>query len=239
MEQQPQASSAPQQALAEISGYYAIIPEDLIKAGKPSAVVLYGALDRIARAQKTDLQVSLSYLASYTNLSKQTVQNALLWLEQNTFIEIAHAGPGRTNNHYHLPFRQRRLNKTKQMDGNQPFEMDENHPQSNSINQKYSTNSEETPSVANAPSGAKKKEPEVSEVFRQRMHTRFGVLLGGPTGVNERIEEALNHKASNKWRKPELGVLGWLRREAERVGSSRSHPGRPNPSRNPEDFKTF
>ena len=35
--------------------------------------------------------------------------------------------------------------------------------------------------------------------------------------VRERVEAALNHKASDRWKDKRLGVRGWLRRDAERA----------------------
>jgi hypothetical protein len=97
----------------------------------------------------------------------------------------------------------------------------------------------EISSETNVSSSAKKKENEIDNEWREQMHIRFGSVLGGKASVDERIDEALNHKASNKWKNEKLGVLGWLRRDAERVKTGRSQPGRHNPSTNPKDFERF
>ena len=41
-------TSAPQQAMAELSGYYAQIPAELVASRNANAVLLYGVIDRIA-----------------------------------------------------------------------------------------------------------------------------------------------------------------------------------------------
>jgi len=49
--------------------------------------------------------------------------------------------------------------------------------------------------------------------------------------VRERVEAALNHKASDRWKDKRLGVRGWLRRDAER-----ETPRRPTPIRPPSGY---
>jgi hypothetical protein len=82
------------------------------------------------------------------------------------------------------------------------------------------------------------KTKEIDEEYIERLVTRFGEILGGDVGIRERIDEALAHKASAKWTDKRMGVLGWLRRDAERT-----HQGfrnaRPTPRTNPEDFTEF
>lgn len=63
----------------------------------------------------------------------------------------------------------------------------------------------------------KRRAPVVSDAFRARMHSRFGTVLNS---LDERIDDALNHKAVRKVLDVERYVQGWLRRDAERNGSS-------------------
>ena len=71
----------------------------------------------------------------------------------------------------------------------------------------------------------------MTDEFRSRMVTKWAQTWGAET-VNEIITEALNYKkASANWKEPELGVQGWLRREAERGGKQNGITGT-NPQTN-------
>ena len=82
-------TSEPQEALAavaEISGYYAVIPEELLYSGNMPAVLLYGILDRIARnGNGFASQVTLS---ERTGLSKPRLKRARDWLVAEGWVEI-------------------------------------------------------------------------------------------------------------------------------------------------------
>ena len=54
----------------------------------------------------------------------------------------------------------------------------------------------------------------IDDAFIEEMIASFADVLGGAQRVRERIEEALNHKASDKWKNKRLGVRTWLRRDA-------------------------
>ena len=86
-----------------------------------------------------------------------------------------------------------------------------------------------TDDIAPAPPARRQRRgqepPTVSEEFCQRMIERFGAQLGGSAGVNERIGEALNHKAVLKAIDVERYVQGWLRRDAEQTKAKQSAPG--------------
>lgn len=79
-------------------------------------------------------------------------------------------------------------------------------------------------SVAPAPS-AKKHPTQISDLdpdFLLKCHVRFDVSFG-PAGVDERLVDAMNHKASLKWKNHEIGLVGWLRRDAERNPQKNGH----------------
>ena len=96
-------TSAPQQAMAELSGYYAMIPAELIKKGNANAMLLYAALDRVAG--KPDCFATLQRLADDTGLSVRAVQYARDQLLDQGFLEIINRGTGHRATDYHLPFR--------------------------------------------------------------------------------------------------------------------------------------
>ena len=83
------AISEAQQALTELSEHYAMIPDDLLQAGNPSAITIYGAIDRAARGDKTEVEVAFSYLARFAQMSATTVQNAVRWLEDKVEVVLA------------------------------------------------------------------------------------------------------------------------------------------------------
>ena len=62
-----------------------------------------------------------------------------------------------------------------------------------------------------------KKITVVDEPFRARMRERFSAAFGQT--VDERIEEAMAHKASRNWDDKQLYVQGWLRRDAEKLAA--------------------
>lgn len=117
------------QVIAEVQGHYAIIPDELVRSGEPSAIAVYAALDRIARGDKTQTETAISYLAEYCHQSSRTVQRALNWLETNGFISAQRVGPGRLSNRYFLPFRSARLAKNTNHIGT---EIGQNYQQTNS-----------------------------------------------------------------------------------------------------------
>ena len=105
---------------------------------------------------------------------------------------------------------------------------------------RYVTPSSETP--VSSEGTKKKRETVVDEAFRKRMTERFGTVLGGQPGVEERIAEALSHNANKKHSDLQIYVQNWLRRDAERLGWQVPRGGRPAravPSTDPKDFKEF
>lgn len=97
-----QVISEAQAAIAEISGYYAIIPEELLYCGNHSAVILYGVLDRIA--SKGEGYASLTKLAERAGMSQATIRRARNFLVDNGWIEVTRLGSGRMATDYSLPF---------------------------------------------------------------------------------------------------------------------------------------
>ena len=89
-------------ALAEISGYYAIIPEELLLSGNHSAIVLYGVLDRIA--SKGEGYASLPKLCERTHSSEATVRRARKFLVDGGWLIITSVGTGHLATDYWLPF---------------------------------------------------------------------------------------------------------------------------------------
>lgn len=95
-----------QNAIAELSAYYAQIPEELLASGKPAAVVVYGMLDRIAHEGKG--WASIEAIAGRTNLSTRTVQTARAWLIEEGWLIILHRGRNGMASDYQLPWRSAR-----------------------------------------------------------------------------------------------------------------------------------
>jgi len=96
-------SSAPQQALAELSAYYAQIPEDLLASGKPSAVVVYGILDRIAHEGTG--WATVEAIGERGHLSPRTVKTARAWLVSEGWLVVIHQGRSGRATDYQLPWR--------------------------------------------------------------------------------------------------------------------------------------
>lgn len=71
--------------------------------------------------------------------------------------------------------------------------------------------------VATPPATRQKQVPEmvlVDEPFRELMRKKYS---GSLSDIDDRINEALNHKSALKWPNQQLHVRGWLRRDAERA----------------------
>ena len=98
--------SEPQRALAELSAYYAQIPEDLLASGNPSAVVVYGILDRIAH--EGEGWTSIEIIAKRAHLGTRTVQTARAWLVTNGWLIIVRQGRSGRASDYLLPWRSTR-----------------------------------------------------------------------------------------------------------------------------------
>ena len=97
-----------QNAIAELSAYYAQIPEDLLASGKPAAVVVYGMLDRIAHEGTG--WASVEAIAERTHLGTATVQRARAWLIENGWLVILRRGRNGMASDYQLPWRSKRQN---------------------------------------------------------------------------------------------------------------------------------
>jgi len=94
--------SEAQSAIAEISGYYAIIPEELVYSHNLPALAVYAVLDRIAK--HGDGFASMARLAQDTGMSQARVRRARDWLVEQDFIRIVRKGDGRLSTDYSLPF---------------------------------------------------------------------------------------------------------------------------------------
>ncbi len=214
--------SEARESIHEISKHYAMIPDDLVRSGKLGAIAVYAALDRIAKDNKTQADVAISFLAVYCDLSTSTVQKAIAWLVDQQYIRVIHVGPGRQSNRYILPFRESRLN----LDGrNTPITSAENTNDISVICQQSNRSQErgqETPSVPSdffqkssvTAGGTTPGKKEVDEIFRERMRVKYGGIL---TDIDDRIDECLAHPATQKHKDMQLTVQGWLRRDSEKL----------------------
>ena len=99
-------TSAAQDAIAEISGYYAIIPAELIYSRQTAAIVLYGVLDRIAKYGKGF--AGFSQLCEATGFSESTIRRARKYLIEQGWLVIVKMGSGHLSTDYHLPFQMSR-----------------------------------------------------------------------------------------------------------------------------------
>tara|TARA_R110000751_G_scaffold207889_1_gene311667 strand:+ start:582 stop:995 length:414 start_codon:yes stop_codon:yes gene_type:complete len=78
-----------------------------------------------------------------------------------------------------------------------------------------------------SPKASRKKEPNVSQEFRQAMADQYEDTLGSYDTVMEHIDLSLAHKAASNYKTWDLYVKGWLRREAcrdNRGGKQRQVP---------------
>jgi hypothetical protein len=235
---QPAVISEAAQFIHELSGYYAVIPDELIRSGQSGAVTVYGALHRIARDQKKDVVASLSYLHEYCGLSIPTIRKALDFLVKEEFIEITFKGTGHLTSRYKLPFTPR-TGRVKESVPQGETEGERILHQSNSNQEVYQktpvVTSEDFDKSSTVPPGVRRKikqppkERLITNEFLETMHERFDVVFG-VEGTSERIEEALGHKSATKWPDKQAYIRGWLRRDSEgRVGNKGSPPGKTCP----------
>jgi hypothetical protein len=91
-----------------------------------------------------------------------------------------------------------------------------------------------TSPLLSSPSGERiVKGRGVDPEFITLMVTAYEQLLGGEAGVRDRIEEAMNHTASDKAKNKKVYVRAWLRRDAERLQANGNGHGPPH-NRRPE-----
>lgn len=77
------------------------------------------------------------------------------------------------------------------------------------------------PTASSVPRGSQRT---ITDDYRRQMHARYGHVWT-VAEIDERIAEALNHKAVLKARDVSLYVNGWLRRDAERTTGGRAPNG--------------
>lgn len=83
------------------------------------------------------------------------------------------------------------------------------------------------PNPQNPPTPRKRGSPQaVDEQFITSLVAEYAETWT-EAEVRERVEAALNHKASDRWKDKRLGVRGWLRRDAARETPRRPTPIRP------------
>ena len=61
------------------------------------------------------------------------------------------------------------------------------------------------------------KHKPITDEYIAELVVEFAPQLGGPECVRERIERAMNHKASDGWKDKRRGLHDWLRRDVERL----------------------
>lgn len=205
-------TSEPQKFLRDLGTYYAIIPEALLGAGNPSAIAVYGVLDRFAH--EDTCFASYTILQERTGLGKSTVIRCLKWLEDEGWIKVVRQGTGRHATDYILPFRSTSFVPKKNTQG---------------IQNEYPTiertidKEKETTGVVSQKKKAPQKKPLTEEGIRKLVADFKGRWTEAE--VRERIEEALNHTASLKAIDMYLYVRGWLRRDAGRKGGNNGLAG--------------
>lgn len=245
-------TSGPQQAVAELSGYYAMIPSELVSSRNANAILLYGVIDRIAG--KPDCFASLERLCEETGLSVNTVRKARLWLISEGFLEVVNQGTGHRATDYHLPFRsQRRVQAGGQtliqtqsipiksctpgisQSDNQGIEPIKRFPD------KGQNPSSETFANATVSEGRTRsaKIKEIRQPDALKLHERYDSTLGREL-VDEQVTLALAHKAARGYTDLHAYVNNWLRREAERPQGNgrRTGDSAPAPPRRQMDFST-
>lgn len=225
----PAVESEIRTTIQEISKHYAMIPDDLVRSGKLGPIAVYAGLDRIARGDKTQTEVAISFLATYCELSTTTVQKALTWLGESHFIEVVRVGPGRQSNRYILPFRKSRLseydNQISTKIGRicqQSNRTQESAQEAPSVPSDFSAKSSVTPGgtspevgvhVSINPSVKQTQPVEVDENFRERMRVKYNGIL---SDLDDRIDECLAHPTTQKHKNKQLTVQRWLRIDSEK-----------------------
>lgn len=245
--------SDPRLALRHLNQYFAIIPEDLLFSGDASAVVVYGALDRVCKDGVG--YISTRRLRELTGLSNSTIKRAKSLLIQEGYIIETFKGTGHRASEYQIPFQRRKLLVEQRSDSDHPggsngaglpessaqganFDpprgIDLESPggtnletkESDQINQRTldGVSVATTPETPSKKGGkGKKRETQVTEEFRQKMRERWGNVL---TDIDDRVNEALAHQLADKYKDLQAYVNGWLRRDWERSQQNPPPPRR-------------
>ena len=84
------------------------------------------------------------------------------------------------------------------------------------------------------PGEKRARKTEIDDVFRASLKERFAGKL---TDIDERIDEALAHKAARSYSDLQVYVRNWLRRDAERISKSQGRATRVEPSNDLSRYK--
>ena len=211
---EPAVISDTHQMLQELSGYFAIVPDELVKAGNPSALAVYAILDRIGSEGKS--QAAYATIGEATGLSINTIKKSLAWLTENNFIEVISKGSGHDSSRYHLPFQRQpkgRLIPRVSMVDTQGV----NSSHRNRDTEKgYSalsvpSDSNESSVTTSAARITKKRVTQITDEFIAKMHERFNPTLGEKL-TSEQITQAIGHIAYKKYDDKQAYLQGWLGR---------------------------
>lgn len=96
-------TSESQAFLAELSGWYAQVPHELVMGKNPDALALYAFLDRLKEAYG-----SIRFLMAGTGLSQRRLQLARDYLVENGWLVVTRQGNNRRATDYLLPWRSNR-----------------------------------------------------------------------------------------------------------------------------------
>jgi len=163
---------------------------------------------------------SIKRIATMAGMAERTVERQLKDLVFKGYVKIEEhrrEDGSRTSNQYNLLMAPRGAPKTPGGGTKTPGGSGTPPPGSG-------TKAEQEPGIepgikepGKEPLAANKNQVIVTDEFRRRMVAKYDQIWP-PNIVNEIIDEALNYKkASVNWKDAELGVQGWLRREAAKV----------------------
>jgi hypothetical protein len=209
---EPAVISETHQMLQELSGYFAIVPDELVKAGNPSALAVYAILDRIGSEGKS--QAAYATIGEATGLSINTIKKSLAWLAENNFIEVISKGSGHDSSRYHLPFqRQPKGRSTPGVSTVDTQGVNSSH-RNRDTEKGYSalsvpSDSNESSVTTSAARITKKRVTQITDEFIAEMHERFDPELG-EVRTSDQIKKAIGHIAYRKYDDKQAYLRIWL-----------------------------
>lgn len=225
-------------------GPFAIVPLWLLESGaSPRAIQLYALMAAKYADRDGACFPAVPTLAKDVQTSEMTVHRALTELVAIGAMNRAprwNATGGHRSNLYSLRFAKPQLSSSESLAPSNtgdttPGNTDETTSGNTdgTLTRPSKNHTQDTPPRIPTPAGARAKkdaEKPLAEDFIKQMAQTY-IELWSETETRERIEEALNHKAALKAKKPELYVRGWLRRDAEeaRLKRSKGRPTRAEP----------
>lgn len=214
---EPAVISETHQMLQELSGYFAIVPDELVKAGNPSALAVYAILDRIGSEGKS--QAAYATIGEATGLSINTIKKSLAWLAENNFIEVISKGSGHDSSRYHLPFqRQPKGRSTSGVSTVDTQGVNSSH-RNRDTEKGYSalsvpSDSNESSVTTSAARITKKRVTQITDEFIAEMHEQFDPMFG-EKGTSEHIKDAVGYETYTHWHDKQQYVRKWFRRHIE------------------------